>query len=78
MDSDFTPNDLLQLLYNEVPAEKATAMREAIANDYFLNAQYRELREGIQAVPKATFTPSKKAIQNILNRSMLAPSIAGT
>jgi hypothetical protein len=76
MDSDFTSNDLLQLLYNEVPAEKAATMREAIRNDYYLNARYQELRDGIFALPKATFAPSARAIKNILNKSMLPSGVA--
>lgn len=69
MDTDYTSNDLLQLLYNEVSDQKAEEMQQAIKANYFLREQYQELRDGFLMLPKATFSPSKLAIQNILSRS---------
>lgn len=76
MDTAFTSNDLLQLLYNEVPAQKAAEIQQALKANYYLMEQYQELREGIRVLPKATFAPSKNAIQNILNKSAQTPIVA--
>lgn len=69
MDKNFTPNDLVQLIYREVSEQEADAMYDAMDTDKALKNAYKEIREGYQTMPKAQFSPSRNTIQNILRYS---------
>jgi hypothetical protein len=69
MDKNFTPENLVQLLYSEVSNDEAGAMRQAINSNPQLQEEYTDLREAYEALPKAKFSPSRTAIQNILRYS---------
>jgi hypothetical protein len=76
MDKDFTSNDLVRLIYSEVSPNEAADLRQAMKTDLNLKEDYIEMREALAMMPKATFSPSKNAIQNILRYSQQSPVIA--
>lgn len=64
----FTPEDLVQYLYNETSTEKTAAIKAALDTDFSL----REKFDVIAAAQKRLetlqlFAPRKKAVDNILN-----------
>lgn len=65
----FTPNHLIKYLYKETSATETLAISEAICNDPKLAKQYQDLLLGYRQMPKATFSPSPSAIDNILRYS---------
>ena len=76
MDKNFTSNDLVRLLYSEVTPNEATDIRQAMKSDINLREDYNEMREAFVVIPKATFSPSRSAIQNILRYSEQSPVTA--
>jgi hypothetical protein len=76
MDKNFTSNDLVRLLYSEVTPNEAADIRQAMKADINLKEDYNEMREAFAVIPKATFSPSRNAIQNILRYSEQSPVTA--
>ncbi|MDN3659062.1 hypothetical protein QWZ08_25685 [Ferruginibacter paludis] len=62
----FTPEDLIQYVYNETSTQKSAAIRGALETDWKLREKYEEIISAQQALEKVTFSPRKKAIDNIL------------
>lgn len=69
MDKNFTSENLVQLLYNETSVKEAQEIKDAMRSNENLREEYHELRDAYMALPKATFSPSKSTIQNILRYS---------
>lgn len=69
MDKNFTSENLVQLLYHETSAKEAQEIQDAMRSTKSLRDEYKELKEAYDMLPKATFSPSKNAIQNILRYS---------
>jgi len=69
MKQKFTQNDLVKYIYRETSATENLAIREALNSDNDLFGSYEQLLQGYQQFPKATFSPSPAAIQNILKYS---------
>lgn len=69
MKQKFTPNDLIQYLYNEVSTTERLAMEEALCERPGLMEEYEGLREAKQQLPRVTFRPSSGTIQDILKYS---------
>jgi len=66
MQKDFTLEDLVSLLYDEVDASKRLAMYEALDAQPALLSEFQQLAEAKQRLPKVTFSPSENTIKNIL------------
>ncbi|MEM1326622.1 MAG: hypothetical protein AAGI23_11740 [Bacteroidota bacterium] len=66
MHNNFTTNDLIALLYNELDTSRRLSLYEALEEQPALMAEYQELMSAKQQLPKALFSPSDKAISNIL------------
>ncbi|MFT4760461.1 MAG: hypothetical protein ACI9XO_003692 [Paraglaciecola sp.] len=64
-----TQNDLIRFLYKETNASETIAISEALCENPVLANQYEELLKGYQMLPRAKFSPSSSAIQNILGYS---------
>lgn len=62
----FTPEDLIQYVYNETSLQKSAAIRVALEADWSLREQYEEILSAQQSLEKVTFSPRLKAIDNIL------------
>ncbi|MCB0548748.1 MAG: hypothetical protein KDD19_14305 [Phaeodactylibacter sp.] len=69
MKQKFTPNDLIQYLYNEVSATERLSMDEALCNDLELREEYEGLRDAYQQLPRVSFRPSSRTVQSILKYS---------
>ncbi|NJL74377.1 MAG: hypothetical protein HC892_04335 [Saprospiraceae bacterium] len=69
MQENFTPEDLLCLIYRETNAVQTLAMNDALDKDEQLAAAYDELVTAHRHLPKAQFRPTATTIQNILDYS---------
>ncbi len=72
MKQTFTNNDLVRFIYRETSTVKTVAIQEALAIDADLFENYQTLMSGYMELPKATFAPTRSALQNILNYSAQA------
>ena len=72
MKQTFTNNDLVRFIYKETSIFKTLAIEEALEQDAELFDNYQALMNGYMELPKATFAPSRSALQNILNYSAQA------
>ena len=72
MKQTFTNNDLVRFIYKETSAIKTLAIQEALTLDADLFDNYQALMNGYMELPKATFAPTRSALQNILNYSAKA------
>lgn len=66
MQQQFTPNHLVRFIYKETSAAETLAIDHALQHNDALWAEYESLQQGYRHLPKATFSPSKKALKNIL------------
>lgn len=69
MKQNFTKNDLVRFIYNETSNPETNQLIDAINSDDEFYAQYAELKSAKSLLPKATFAPTPRAIQNILRYS---------
>lgn len=69
MKQNFTINDLTRFIYNETSASETIQIATAIHENSTLFAEYRRLNTAKKMLPKATFSPTKSAINNILKYS---------
>ncbi len=69
MFEQYTSDDLVQMLYLELPLEAAAALRQAMAADHRLAARFASLRKAKRAMPKVTFDPSPAVLSRILQYS---------
>lgn len=76
MNKNFTSNDLVQFIYQELSTAENVAIKDAIASDVMLREAYQELSAAHSVLPKAKFSPSRSAIQNILKYSEQSPVTA--
>jgi len=66
MQDNFTPEDLVSLIYRETNAIQTMAMHEVLDSDSSLAIIYDELEIAYRHLPKAQFRPAASTIQNIL------------
>ena len=71
MTQNFTLNDLIRLVYKETSPEEEFVIREDITSDWQVREVYEELVCASEKLPKATFAPSHRCINNILHYSKL-------
>jgi len=64
-----TQLDLIRYIYRETSAIENLEISEALSEDPLLMEEYRELYHGYLQLPKAKFSPSPSALQNILSYS---------
>lgn len=69
MKQNFTLNDLTRFVYNETTIFENEKIVEALNSDNELYAQFENLQIGKEMLPKVTFAPTTKAIDNILRYS---------
>ncbi len=72
MKQTFTSAHLLRYIYRETSASETLAIDAALHQDDALWSKYQMLLQAYRQLPKATFRPSTKAIQNILAYSKQA------
>lgn len=64
---NFTPEDLLQYLYNETSPEKTAAIKAALENDWSLREKMEVITSAQNRLESLKLSPSKNVIANILN-----------
>jgi len=72
MKQTFTNNDLVRFIYKETSTIKTLAIREALTVDADLFEDYQALMSSYMELPKATFAPTRSALQHILKYSAQA------
>lgn len=65
--TNFTPDDLLLYLYNEVSERQATAIEKALEKDWTLREKLNVLRTSMQRLDKITESPRTELVLNVLN-----------
>lgn len=63
---NFTPEDLLQYLYNETSQEKTAAIKAALETDWSLQEKLDVITAGRNRLEELKLSPRKQAIDNIL------------
>lgn len=69
MQENFTIEDLVRFIYHETSASETMAINEALETDSDLYAEYENLMEGFQKMPRVQFSPSNDTLDSILNYS---------
>ncbi len=62
----FTPEDLLQYLYNETSTEKTAAIKAALETNWSLREKFEVISAGAKRLETIKLSPRKKTIDNIL------------
>lgn len=62
----FTPEDLVQYIYNETSTQKSAAIKVALDTDWSLREKYDEIMSAHKSLEKVTLSPRKKAVDKIL------------
>ena len=62
----FTPEDLIQYIYNETSTQKSAAIKVALDTDWNLREKYDEIMSAHKSLENLTLSPRKKAVDNIL------------
>lgn len=63
----FTPEDLLQYLYNETSTEKTKAIKKALESDWSLREKFEVISTGSKRLEALKLSPRKKTIDAILS-----------
>jgi len=66
MQENFTTNDLIKYIYKETSLTETLEIGAALEEDFDLLQQFKSLMKGYMQLPKATFSPSPMALQNII------------
>ncbi len=63
----FTPEELIQYLYNETSPEKTAAIEASLQEDWTLREKLEVLKASTQGLNKLIESPRQEAILNVLN-----------
>jgi hypothetical protein len=64
--NNFTPEDMIRLLYNDVNAEEKAAMIQAMENDWNLREEFEIFKQAQSHLDTLHYSPRPQAIQSIL------------
>ena len=64
---NFTPEDLLQFLYNETSPAKSAEIKAALESDWSLREKFEVITSAQKRLEPLKMSPSKQSIENILN-----------
>lgn len=65
--TNFTPEDLLQYLYNETSAEVNAAIETALQHDWTLREKLTVLKTSMNRLDRIVTSPRTEVVLNILN-----------
>ena len=71
---NFTPEDLLQYLYDETSPAQTAAIKAALENDWSLREKFEVITSAQSKLEALKMSPSQKTIDNILNYAEKAVS----
>ncbi len=66
MTKNYTIDDLVRLLYKEVSQTESALLQEELYADFELREDYNALLEASRELPRVSFSPRAKTIENIL------------
>jgi hypothetical protein len=66
MTSLFTPEELIQYLYNETSPARTAEIDEALQRDWTLREKLEVLQNSVQLLPKTLESPRTEAVKRIL------------
>jgi anti-sigma-K factor RskA len=64
--NNFTPEDMLRYLYNEMNAEEQSALIRAMENDWNLREEFENFKQDLSNLDTLQYSPRPKAVQSIL------------
>lgn len=64
--NNFTPEDMIRFLYNEMNTEEKNALLRALETDWALREKLEVLKEAIKSLDTLTFSPRPQAIFSIM------------
>jgi len=73
MEKTLHTNLFLNTIYKDGNEKKHSYTRKLIASDWNLREAYLEIKETVEALPKASFSPSASVINSILGHSLNSP-----
>jgi hypothetical protein len=65
----FTPEDLVQYLYNETSVQKTAAIKAALEADWDLQESYEQILAGQKNLEEITLSPRDEAVNKILQHT---------
>lgn len=65
----FTPEDLLQYLYNETSVQKTSAIKEALHTDWDLHESFVQILEAQKNLEEIKLSPRDEAVDRILQHT---------
>jgi hypothetical protein len=71
---NFTPEDLVQFLYNETPQEKSTAIMAALESDWTLREMFDVIISAQKRLEVLNLAPREEAVNKILRHGEKAIS----
>ena len=71
---NFTPEDLLQYLYDETSPAQTAAIKAALENDWSLREKFEVITSAQAQLETLKMSPSQQTIDNILNYAEKAVS----
>ena len=66
---NFTPDDLVQYLYNETSQAKSAAIKKALENDWTLREMYDVIVSAQKRLEAFELSPREEAVNNILRHA---------
>lgn len=67
MMQNYTEEDLIRFIYQEVEICEHFEIDYAVQNDQNLKEEYKALKETADMLPKFNYSPSDQSVMNILN-----------
>ena len=71
---NFTPEDLLQYLYNETSPKQTAEIKAALESDWSLREKFEVITSAQKRLETLKMSPSQQTIDNILNYAEKAVS----
>jgi len=65
----FTPEDLVQYLYNETSVQKTAAIKAALRTDWNLQESFEQLVDAQKNLEKIKLSPRNEAVNKILQHT---------
>ena len=64
--TNFTPEDMIRFLYNEMTAEEAKSLLQAMENNWSIKEKFEVLKEAMSNLDTLHYSPRPQSIQAIM------------
>lgn len=65
--NNFTPEDMIRFLYNEMNIDERTALLHAMESDWTLREKFEVLKKAMLNLDSLHYSPRPEAVASILN-----------